>query len=154
MRYLCVLIILFSTHFRLENKEVTEIIEEKEIKTFPYSFSNDEILIAKVIHHETCHTEPYEGKVAIGNLIRNRVGRKGFGKTIKKVIFQKGQFACITKKINPCDECKRAAANSENLKIIPKNCLFYISTADTDYSHLSKLMIMTKIGNHKFATLK
>ena len=37
-------------------------------------------------------SEPYAGKIAVGIVIMNRVHSKEFPNTIKKVIYQKGQF--------------------------------------------------------------
>lgn len=153
--FICILSSTFAGDIDIEfSDSVSELmIVETPLETGGYSYSKDQILIAKIIHHESCH-ELYEGKVAIGNLIFNRLRNPKFPKSIKAIIYQKNQFSCIYDKITPCDECKRAAVNSETLHIVPENCLFYWSSYDNDFKHLSRLIPIDTVGNHIFCNIK
>ena len=53
----------------------------------------------KITHHagHNCEagSEPYQGKVAVGIVVMNRVSSKSFPNSIKGVIYQKGQFSPV-----------------------------------------------------------
>lgn len=51
-------------------------------------------LMASIINCEA-GAESYQGKVAVGVVVMNRVKSKSFPNTIKKVIYQKGQFSPV-----------------------------------------------------------
>lgn len=56
--------------------------------------SKDLRLMASIINCEA-GSEPYQGKLAVGIVVMNRVKSKEFPNTIKKVIYQKGQFSPV-----------------------------------------------------------
>ncbi len=58
-----------------------------------YSASDLE-LMACIIHCEA-EGEPYEGKVAVGSVVMNRVASSSFPNTIMGVIYQSGQFSPV-----------------------------------------------------------
>lgn len=51
-------------------------------------------LMASIINCEA-GAEGYQGKLAVGIVVMNRVASKSFPNTIKKVIYQKGQFSPV-----------------------------------------------------------
>ena len=51
-------------------------------------------LMASIINCEA-GSEPYQGKVAVGIVVMNRVSSKSFPNSIKGVIYQKGQFSPV-----------------------------------------------------------
>lgn len=58
-------------------------------------YSNADIaLIARVISGES-RGEPYEGQVAVGAVILNRIQSSSFPDTVSGVVYQKGAFSCI-----------------------------------------------------------
>ena len=52
-------------------------------------------LLARVITHESGN-QPLEGKIAVGNVILNRVASPSFPDTVYEVVYQKGQFPGAT----------------------------------------------------------
>ena len=51
-------------------------------------------ILARIIHAES-RGEPYEGKLAVGAVIMNRVEASNFPNTIREVVFQPGQFSPV-----------------------------------------------------------
>lgn len=56
--------------------------------------TDDAYLLACLVHAEA-GSEPYEGKLAVANVVLNRVNR-GFGNSISAVIYARGQFSVVT----------------------------------------------------------
>ena len=68
---------------------------ESSISTDKVSGDNMVELLARLINGEA-RGEPYIGQVAVGAVIMNRVKDPSFPNTIAGVIYQKGQFSCVT----------------------------------------------------------
>jgi len=66
---------------------------KKTTKKASYTKS-DLRLMASIINCEA-GAEGYQGKLAVGIVVMNRVSSKAFPNTIKKVIYQKGQFSPV-----------------------------------------------------------
>jgi len=73
-----------------ETKITTKQPEKKE----PNYTEEDVKLLARLIHGEA-RGECYEGQVAVGAVVLNRVKSKDFPNTLEGVIYQKRQFSCI-----------------------------------------------------------
>lgn len=58
-------------------------------------FREDEIYLLAAIIHCEARGESYEGQVAVGAVVLNRVNSSLFPNTIKDVIYQKGQFSPV-----------------------------------------------------------
>lgn len=56
------------------------------------SYSKNDLRLLTTIIYCEAGNEPYKGKVAVGNVVLNRVKSKKFPNTVKGVIYQKGQF--------------------------------------------------------------
>lgn len=87
-------------------------------------------LLAAIIQCES-EGEPYEGKLAVGSVVLNRVAHPKFPNTITEVVYQKKQFAPVASgrlayrlEAGVNEECKRAALEVLNGKITNK-CLFF-----------------------------
>ena len=76
---------------KASNKKTTKA--KKTTKKRKYSKS-DLRLMASIINCEA-GSEPYQGKVAVGIVVMNRVSSKSFPNSIKGVIYQKGQFSPV-----------------------------------------------------------
>lgn len=71
--------------------ETTVFTESVELETEPeivWSSEDDVVLLAKLIHLES--SETYEGKVAVGSCVVNRMNIKGV--SLSDVIYESGQF--------------------------------------------------------------
>ncbi len=124
----------------------------------------DLYLLARMIECEARY-EPYEGKVAVGVVVLNRVMSGRFPNTIEGVIFQKGQFQPMTdggwESKEPSELAYKAAREAlEGKKPVGKNgqtvgnALFFIYEDLADQGAAkwfkNKLNYVTTIGNHDF----
>lgn len=87
-------------------------------------------LLAAIIQCEAWG-EPYEGKLAVGSVVMNRVAHPKFPNTITEVIYSPKQFAPVASgrlayrlQAGVVDDCKRAALEVLNGNIT-NNCLFF-----------------------------
>lgn len=87
-------------------------------------------LLAAIIQCES-EGEPYEGKLAVGSVVMNRVAHPKFPNTITGVVYQKNQFSPVASgrlayrlQAGVNDECKRAAIEVLNGNIT-NDCLFF-----------------------------
>lgn len=78
-----------------EAKEAARKAEEERKRNSMAASADDRTLLASIIYCEA-GSEPYEGKVAVGAVILNRVRSGRFPNTIRGVIYQKGQFGPVT----------------------------------------------------------
>ena len=118
-----------------------------QTRNAPMSVSaSDRDLMAAIIYCEA-GAEPYQGKVAVGAVIMNRVRSSRFPNTISGVIYQKGQFGpAITGKLGrvlasgkataECYKAADAALAGEN----PIGNRLFFGNGNTGY----------KIGSHYF----
>lgn len=104
-------------------------------------------LLAAIIQCEAWG-EPYEGKLAVGSVVMNRVFHSKFPNTITGVIYQTNQFAPVASgrlayrlEAGVVDDCKRAALEVLNGNIT-NNCLFFRTVIPGING--------TVIGNHIF----
>ncbi len=100
--------------------------------------------------------EPYEGKVAVANVVLNRLRSANFPDTITDVIYQKHQFSPVAN-----GRLKRVTANEETIKSVnaalhgqkevPDDTYYFLSLklAQDLTVHRSKSLVK-KIGNHSF----
>lgn len=110
-------------------------------------------LLAKIINAEAGN-QPYKGKLAVGNVVLNRVGSPGFPNTIRKVIYQKGQFSpvangAINKKPNE-ESIKAAKEVLAGSRVVDGDVLFFYNPKISRSSWMSKRKVVTKIGGHVF----
>ena len=74
-------------------KTVEEIAKERRKQSLPQTVQNVDVetLLAGLIYCEAGN-QPYEGKVAVGAVVMNRVASGRFPNSIEGVIYQRGQF--------------------------------------------------------------
>lgn len=72
----------------VETTVFTESVEPETEPEIVWSSEDDVVLLAKLIHHEA--SETYEGKVAVGSCVVNRMNIKGV--SLSDVIYESGQF--------------------------------------------------------------
>lgn len=112
-------------------------------------------LLARLINGEA-RGETYQGQVAVGAVVLNRVKSSKFPNTIPAVIYQKGQFSCVTdgqfdKKIDSNSTVYKAAKEALS-GIDPTNGALYFYNPKTAKSKwLFSLKTVATIGNHRFA---
>lgn len=113
-------------------------------------------LLAQLITAEA-GSEPYEGQVAVGAVVMNRLKSPDYPQTIREIIYEKGQFSCISKlpATKPTTLAVRAAR--EALAGADPSCgaLFYYNPLTCDpeglrFFNSPDLTVTVRIGQHIF----
>lgn len=112
-------------------------------------------LLARLINGEA-RGEPYQGQVAVGAVVLNRVKSSEFPNTISSVIYQKNQFSCIkdgqfNKPIAKDSTVYKAAQEAINGSDPSNGALFFYNPKTTKSKWLFSLKTLTTIGSHRFA---
>lgn len=106
--------------------------------------SNDVQLLAGLIQTEA-GGESFEGKVAVGEVVMNRVRSSSFPSTVAGVIYQPGQFAAPGQVTSDSLRAAKVAMSKGNTGIL----YFYNpATATTDLGAYHT--VVKTIGNHTF----
>jgi len=117
--------------------------------------SREEILLlARVINAEA-RGESFEGMVAVGSVIRNRVEDDRFPDTLREVIIEEGQFCSLIDgqaDLYPNNEAKKAA-RAALLGFDPthRSLYFYNPQIATNLAWISNRRVVKRIGSHVFA---
>lgn len=136
--------------------DIDEIVRfTPELKVVEELFNKEEIeLLAKIINAEAGN-QPYEGMLAVGNVVLNRVESDGFPDTIRGVIYQKGQFQPVSNgAINkpPSEEAIQAAkAVLEGVRVIDEDVIFFYNPKISTSKWIFTRHVVFKIGDHAFA---
>lgn len=92
-----------------------------------YKYTQSEVKMLAIVIHMEARGEPYTCKLAIGNVIMNRVLSPGYpGATIKDVVTRPNQF-CYKATVKPSAECMRAARDvlEREVWVVPQNTYFF-----------------------------
>lgn len=149
---------LSSDMLQIGDKLYLEPIQYKaldDLKTNAVVSYTDEELqwLAKIIYTEA-RDEPYDGLVAVGAVVLNRIDDKYFPNTIYDVIFQKSQFTPVSTgliyNVNPDNESYRAAEDAL-LGTDPTNgALFFNNPSISVSTYFKNKVPIIQIGNHCF----
>lgn len=144
--------------YELENKELKDRVssynkEIQELKKKKYSDS-DLALLARLIESES-GTQCFEGKLAVGTVVMNRVESGYFPDTIRGVIYQKGQFSPVSNgTINnkPSDDALKAAKEIlEGSRVLDSNVLYFYNPKLVGKNWIKSRKITKQIDDHAFA---
>lgn len=117
------------------------------------TFTESEIsLLARIISAES-RGEPYEGQVAVGAVILNRIDHPSFPNTISGVIFQPLAFSCVNDgQINEpvSDTALKAAQDAINGWDPSGGAIYYYNPAKSTSKWIFSRTIICSIGKHKF----
>lgn len=117
------------------------------------SYSNADVeLLAKVISAEA-RGESYEGQVAVGAVILNRVAHPSFPDSISGVVYQSGAFSCVNDSnwYQPvASSAKKAATDALNGWDPTGGAIYYFNASKTSDGFMHSRPVLTVIGNHKF----
>jgi len=112
----------------------------------------DEELLARIIYAEA-RGESFEGKVAVGAVVLNRLQHPDFPKCIKDVVYQRGQFTAVEDKqidLTPDESAYRAAEAALEGQDPSKGAIYYYNPKIATDSWIKKRNIVCSIGNHRF----
>ena len=118
------------------------------------SGTSDVQLMARAINGEA-RGEPYEGQVAVGAVILNRVKSSQFPNTIAGVIYQPGAFTAVSDgQINaPIDEGStvyKAAQDAMNGWDPTGGCIYYFNPDTATNKWIWSREHVKTIGKHRF----
>ncbi|MBQ5565678.1 MAG: spore cortex-lytic enzyme [Clostridia bacterium] len=120
-----------------------------------YGFTQSEIdLLARTISAEA-RGEPYEGQVAVGAVILNRIEHPSFPNTMAGVIYQNGAFSCIDDgQINEpvYQSSKRAAIDAMNGWDPSGGAIYYYNPVTATSKWIRSRPIIVTIGAHVFCS--
>ena len=116
--------------------------------------ASDIQLMARAINGEA-RGEPYEGQVAVGAVILNRVKSSKFPNTISGVIYQSGAFTAVADgQINhPIAEnatVYKAARDAINGWDPTGGCIYYFNPATATNKWIWSRPVVKTIGKHRF----
>ena len=131
-----------------------EIVKEDVSYAASSSSTSDLQLMARAINGEA-RGEPYEGQVAVGAVILNRVKSSQFPNTIAGVIYQSGAFTAVADgQINaPIDENStvyKAAQDAMNGWDPTGGCIYYFNPATATNKWIWSRPVVKTIGKHRF----
>lgn len=113
----------------------------------------DVALLSRVIYGEA-RGENFEGQVAVGAVVLNRLKDPRFPKTIRDIIYQSGAFTAVEDRqihLEPDDEaCKAAEAALSGVD--PTNgAIFYFNPRIATDRWIKTRPVIKRIGNHTFS---
>lgn len=110
-------------------------------------------LLSRVIHGEA-RGEGFEGQVAVGAVVLNRVKDPRFPKTIRAVIYQSGAFTAVDDKqihLEPNDQAYKAAEAALSGLDPSNGALFYFNPHLATDRWIKTRPVVKQIGNHTFS---
>ena len=123
-----------------------------EGNTSSSSSASNKTLLAMVINGEA-RGESYEGQVAVGAVILNRIAHPDFPDSLSGVVYQKGAFSCVNDSnwYQPVAESsKKAARDALNGWDPSGGAVYYINASKTSDAFMHSRKVIKVIGNHKF----
>ena len=147
------IILFISIIFYLVYIVVSIFPEDKTYAAGGYS-DTDVQLMARAINGEA-RGEPYEGQVAVGAVILNRVKNSGFPNTISGVIYEPGAFTAVADgQINVAIEegstVVKAARDAMNGWDPTGGCIYYFNPATATNKWIWSRETVKTIGKHRF----
>ena len=116
------------------------------------SGSGDVALLARLISAEA-RGEPYNGQVAVGAVVLNRMKHPSFPNTMSGVIYQPGAFSCLSDgQFNQpvADSCYRAARDAMNGWDPSGGAIYYFNPATATSKWIWSRPLLVVIGKHRF----
>lgn len=133
---------------------VINMLPKEEVQAASSGGNSDIQLLARAINGEA-RGEPYEGQVAIGAVILNRVKDSRFPNTIAGVIYQSGAFTAVADgQINQAMEDEatvmKAARDAMNGWDPTGGAVYYFNPATATNKWIWSRPLIKTIGKHRF----
>ena len=116
------------------------------------SNSTDTNLLAKLIYGEA-RGEPYEGQVAVGAVVLNRVKSSSFPNTLAGVIYQSGAFDAVSDgqiNLTPDSTAIKATEDAINGWDPSYGAIYYFNPSTATNKWIWSRTLTTTIGKHRF----
>lgn len=149
MLIICLFVIIFSII------TFNEKIENQNSSIAASSQGTSDIqLMARAINGEA-RGEPYEGQVAVGAVILNRVKSSQFPNTVAGVIYQSGAFTAVSdgqinQPIAQDSTVYKAAQDAKNGWDPTGGCIYYFNPATATNKWIWSRPLVKTIGKHRF----
>ncbi len=147
---LAIILIVLSTIciFIVDNGKANTVSLAKTSNT------SDIQLMARAINGEA-RGEPYEGQVAVGAVILNRVKDSRFPNTISGVIYQSGAFTAVSDgqinaAISEGSTVYKAAQDAMNGWDPTGGCVYYFNPSTATNKWIWSRQLVKTIGKHRF----
>ena len=145
------LICLIIININEENVENTSVFAASKSST-----TSDLQLMARAINGEA-RGEPYEGQVAVGAVILNRVKSSKFPNTIAGVIYQSGAFTAVADgqinvPIAQGSTVLKAAQDAMNGWDPTGGAIYYFNPATATNKWIWSRPLIKTIGKHRFCS--
>ena len=145
----CLFTIIFSIitlNDKIENQNTSIAVSSQA--------TSDIQLMARAINGEA-RGEPYEGQVAVGAVILNRVKSSQFPNTVAGVIYQKGAFTAVSdgqinQPIAQDSTVYKAAQDAKNGWDPTGGCIYYFNPATATNKWIWSRPLVKTIGKHRF----
>ena len=113
--------------------------------------SGDVALLARLISAEA-RGESYEGQVAVGAVVMNRIAHPSFPNTLSGVIYQRGAFSCLDDGFDePVAQSAYAAARDAMNGYDPTGgAIYYFNPATATSQWIWSRPLIVQIGKHRF----
>ena len=133
------------------------IVDKGEVSTVSLAKSSntsDIQLMARAINGEA-RGEPYEGQVAVGAVILNRVKDSRFPNSISGVIYQSGAFTAVSDgqinaQISEGSTVYKAAQDAMNGWDPTGGCVYYFNPSTATNKWIWSRPLVKTIGKHRF----
>ena len=116
--------------------------------------SGDVALLAKVISAEA-RGEPYNGQVAVGAVILNRIAHPSFPNTLAGVVYEPGAFTCMVDgQIDQpiASSAYQAARDALNGADPSGGAIYYFNPVTATSAWIWSRPLLTVIGKHRFCS--
>lgn len=117
-------------------------------------FSESDVQLLATIISAEARGEPYQGQVAVGSVIMNRIAHPSFPNTLSGVIYQPGAFSCLYDGgVNAAvvDSAYQAAREAINGCDPTGGAIYYYNPAKTTNKWIWSRQVVAVIGAHNFA---
>lgn len=147
----------YAQEIIIKNEEVAEAHTDAEVETVSFSrggvlFREDVEILARIIHAEA-RGESFEGQVAVGAVVLNRVESPRFPMSIREVVYQPGQFTAVDDgqmRLPPNQTAFRAAMAALEGHDPSNGAIFYYNPRIATDQWIRTRAVMLTIGNHDF----
>ena len=116
--------------------------------------SGDVALLAKVISADA-RGEPYDGQVAVGSVILNRIAHPSFPNTLAGVVYEPGAFTCMVDgQIDQpiASSAYQAARDALNGADPSGGAIYYFNPVTATSAWIWSRPLLTVIGKHRFCS--
>lgn len=144
-----ILILIFTIIAMINNKSMKEVEASSNANS-----TSDVQLIARAINGEA-RGEPYEGQVAVGAVILNRVKSSKFPNTIAGVIYEPGAFTAVADgqinvQIEEGSTVVKAARDALNGWDPSGGAIYYFNPSTATNKWIWSRPLIKTIGKHRF----